>query len=160
MKEAVTIPDHYTCRVWWSDPDALFMADVVELQGVLAFGATPEEASRNARDVTGSWLDDTAATGERAPAPRGHAAWVARELASLTVEPVTSDDVRLIRRNLGLTQGTFADLLGVALNTVQAWQQGVNAPSSTAQHLIRLIDAIGRHLERQRASPSGGSVTA
>ena len=79
-KNALPDRDQYTYRVWWSDPDTAFMADVVELQGVLAFGATPEDALRNARDVAGVWLDDAAVTGEPVPVPRGHAAWVAREL--------------------------------------------------------------------------------
>ena len=59
---------------------------------------------------------------------------------------MTADDEvdRVIRRNLGLTQRAFADLLGVALNTVQAWEQGVNEPSGAGQHLIRLIDAVAQ----------------
>jgi len=133
--------DRYSYRVWWSDPDDSFMADVVELQGVLAFGVTAEVALRNARDVASMWLDEAAATGVPLPPAQGHAAWVARDLVGLTAEPVTGEDIRVIRRNLGLTQQAFAELLGVALNTVQAWEQGINAPSGAGQHLVRLIEA-------------------
>ena len=118
------------------------MADVIELPGVLALGETPEDALRNARDVARVWLDEAAADGQLLPAPRGHLTWVAHEFRTLTAEPVAADDVRTIRRNLGLTQRAFADLLGVSLNTVQAWKQGVNAPSGAGQHLLRLIYAL------------------
>ena len=136
--------DRYSYRVCWSDPDDSFMADVVELQGVIAFGGTAEDALRNARDVAGIWLDDAAATGEPLPPALGHLAWATRELMDLTVEPVTGEDIRIIRRNLGLTQQAFAELLGVALNTVQAWEQGINAPSGAGQHLVRLIEAVAK----------------
>lgn len=157
MRHAV---DRYTYRVWWSDPDDSFMADVVELQGVLAFGGSAEDALRNARDVAGVWLDDAATIGEPLPPAQGHAAWVARELMELTAEPVIGEDVRIIRRSLGLTQQAFAELLGVALNTVQAWEQGINAPSGAGQHLIRLIDLIRQEPERLRVSLPRESVPA
>ena len=134
--------DHYTYHVWWSGVDASFMVDVVELDGVLAFGETPEDALRSARDVARVWVEDAAASGEAVPTPQGYAAWVARELAVLTGDPVTADDVRVIRCSLGLTQRAFADLLGVALNTVRAWEQGINEPNGASQHLIRLIDTL------------------
>ncbi len=152
--------DEYTYRVWWSNPDASYMADVMELPGVLAFGDTPEDALRNARDVTRVWLEDVSEDGQRLPAPRGHSMWVARELRALTAEPVSAEDVRIIRRNLGLTQRAFADVLGVSLNTVQAWEQGVNAPSGAGQHLLRLIDALNDAITTPPQLQEAGSITS
>lgn len=152
--------DRYTYRVWWSDPDDSFMADVAELQGVLAFGGTAEDALRNATDVAGIWLDNAVANGEPLPVPRGHAAWVASELMELTAEPVTAEDIRVLRRNLGLTQRAFADLLGVALNTVQAWEQGINEPSGAGQHLIRLIDAYAQWVSPTRRALESAAASS
>lgn len=94
------------------------------------------------------------------PVPRGHAAWVARELVGLTGEPLTADDVRVIRRSLGLTQQAFAELLGVALDTVQAWEQGVNAPSGASQHLMRLIDTLAHSSETRSKRHASMAATA
>ncbi|MBA2276574.1 MAG: helix-turn-helix domain-containing protein [Chloroflexia bacterium] len=152
--------DRYTYRVWWSDADDSFLADVVELDGVLAFGTTTGEALENAQGVAAVWLEDAATSGRTVPVARGHIEWVARELAVLANEPVTADDVRVVRQNLGLTQRAFADLLGVALNTVQAWEQGGNTPNGASQHLIRLIDAIARRPELPHEARSREPITA
>jgi putative transcriptional regulator len=50
--------------------------------------------------------------------------------------------VRRIRGTLGLSQMIFAEFLGVSLNTVQAWEQGVNPPQPIA---ARFMDEIRRN---------------
>ena len=51
------------------------------------------------------------------------------------------ESVRKTRHLLGASQGVFAEFLGVSVQTVQAWEQGVN-PVSRAP--ARLMDEI-RH---------------
>jgi DNA-binding transcriptional regulator YiaG len=41
-------------------------------------------------------------------------------------------DVISIRKSLGASQVIFARFLGVAVNTVRAWEQGINEPSPIA----------------------------
>jgi putative transcriptional regulator len=45
-------------------------------------------------------------------------------------------DIVAIRNRLGLSQALFADLLGAAVNTVQAWEQGTNTPSGIAARFL------------------------
>jgi putative transcriptional regulator len=45
-------------------------------------------------------------------------------------------DIVAIRHCLGLSQALFAELLGAALNTVQAWEQGTNSPSGIASRFL------------------------
>jgi len=52
----------------------------------------------------------------------------------------TSDDIRRIRKRLGLTQAAFGKRLGVTQNTVARWERGEMGISETAS---RLIDNIG-----------------
>lgn len=45
-------------------------------------------------------------------------------------------EVRSIRESLGLSQALFADFLGVALATVQSWEQGQREPSALARRFL------------------------
>lgn len=42
------------------------------------------------------------------------------------------------RRNAGLSQSEFAELLGVSVRTLQDWEQGRRRPSRAAASLIRI----------------------
>jgi DNA-binding transcriptional regulator YiaG len=44
------------------------------------------------------------------------------------MEPPTPDEIRTVRKGLGLTQSSFADALGVSLRTVEEWEAGRNVP--------------------------------
>lgn len=56
-------------------------------------------------------------------------------------QTITPKKAREIREGIGLTQGQFADLLGVHRATVNGIENDTQAPSIT---LSRLIDAIGK----------------
>lgn len=62
---------------------------------------------------------------------------------TLDLHPTTygPETVRQTRQLMGSSQAVFAQFLGVATNTVRAWEQGINQPSDTA---ARLMDEI-RH---------------
>jgi putative transcriptional regulator len=51
----------------------------------------------------------------------------------------SGSDVRELRRRLGLTQGIFARLLGVSVELVEHWEQGVRAPRPMACRLMHEI---------------------
>ena len=44
------------------------------------------------------------------------------------------------RKNLQMSQKTFASVLGVSTRTVEAWESGKSNPSPTAKNLIFLIN--------------------
>jgi len=56
------------------------------------------------------------------------------------------------RRNSGLSQSPFAELLGVSVRTLQGWEQGRKQPSGAARTLINLAQ---RHPDilRELAQP-------
>ena len=51
------------------------------------------------------------------------------------IQPVKKYDntqIREIRTSIGMTQGLFADYMGVSVKTVEAWEKGTNHPTGTA----------------------------
>ncbi|MFD0930683.1 helix-turn-helix domain-containing protein [Methylophilus glucosoxydans] len=65
-----------------------------------------------------------------------------KELKAGKVARSTQVDVSFVvsaRNQLGLSQSEFAQLLGVSVRTLQAWEQGRIKPSGAAQTLMRIV---------------------
>lgn len=60
---------------------------------------------------------------------------------SESLEPgqYTASDVQAVRRSMRASQTLFAAFLGVSVQSIRAWEQGVNAPSGAAS---RFMDEI------------------
>ena len=61
----------YEMIIYWSDEDQSFVAEVPELHGCAADGATYQEAVANAQIVIGEWIDTARDLGREIPTPRG-----------------------------------------------------------------------------------------
>ncbi len=61
----------YEVILYWSQPDAAFIAEVPELPGCAADGATYGEALANVEVVIREWIDTAKELGRSIPAPRG-----------------------------------------------------------------------------------------
>ncbi len=64
----MTIP-HYDLVVYWSDEDAVFVAEVPDLRGCSAHGQTPSAAVESATDAMHAWLLAATEAGLPVPAP-------------------------------------------------------------------------------------------
>jgi putative transcriptional regulator len=53
---------------------------------------------------------------------------------------VSAPGVKEIRERLGLTQSSFASLMGVSSRTLQNWEQGRRQPEGPAKALLRVVD--------------------
>jgi predicted RNase H-like HicB family nuclease len=60
----------YHINVFWSAEDDAWIADVPDLPGCSAFGATPEEAVREVQVAQELWLDAAREHGRDIPAPK------------------------------------------------------------------------------------------
>ncbi|MBO4759345.1 MAG: helix-turn-helix domain-containing protein [Spirochaetaceae bacterium] len=56
------------------------------------------------------------------------------------VKKYNNTQIREIRTSIGMTQGLFADYMGVSIKTVEAWEKGTNHPTGTACRLISLLE--------------------
>ncbi len=60
---------HYSTRTFWSAEDDGYIATTPELEGVSAFGETPEGALTELAAARELWLEELAVSGHEAPAP-------------------------------------------------------------------------------------------
>ncbi len=61
----------YEIILYWSDEDQAFIAEVPELPGCAADGATWQEALANAETVISEWLETARELGRPVPEPKG-----------------------------------------------------------------------------------------
>jgi predicted RNase H-like HicB family nuclease len=57
--------------IYWSDEDGAFVAEVPELAGCMADGATYQEALANAEVIIQEWLETARELGRAIPEPKG-----------------------------------------------------------------------------------------
>jgi putative transcriptional regulator len=57
------------------------------------------------------------------------------------LQEVSAEEIKTLRQNLGMTQRTFAAVMGVSNKTVEAWEKGTNTPSGAARRMIGLLIA-------------------
>ncbi|MFA7269002.1 MAG: type II toxin-antitoxin system HicB family antitoxin [Sterolibacterium sp.] len=63
--------DRYEVIIYWSNDDAAYIAEVPELPGCMAHGASRQEALANIDDAISLWLDTAHELGRAVPEPKG-----------------------------------------------------------------------------------------
>jgi len=63
--------NRYEISIFWSNEDCCFVAEVPELPGCMAHGATHEEALKNAQEAMILWIDTAREQGRPIPQPLG-----------------------------------------------------------------------------------------
>jgi predicted RNase H-like HicB family nuclease len=61
----------YEVIIFWSEPDAAFIAEVPELPGCMADGQTKADALANVEKVAAEWIETAHELGRPIPQPRG-----------------------------------------------------------------------------------------
>ena len=60
----------YEVIIYWSEEDEAFVAEVPELAGCAAHGATQEAALANAQEAMSLWIKTAKEFGDAVPAPK------------------------------------------------------------------------------------------
>ncbi|MCL2070608.1 MAG: helix-turn-helix domain-containing protein [Oscillospiraceae bacterium] len=60
----------------------------------------------------------------------------------------TADEIRRIRDNLNMSQGFFADVIGVSKKTVESWEYGRGRPSGAASRVLSIAESDPEALRR------------
>ena len=61
----------YEVILYWSDEDEAFVAEVPELPGCMADGATYFEALKNVEQIAQEWIETARELGREIPVPKG-----------------------------------------------------------------------------------------
>ena len=61
----------YEIIIYWSETDASYVAEVPELAGCMADGATYAEALDKAQTIIDEWIETARSLGRIVPVPRG-----------------------------------------------------------------------------------------
>lgn len=70
-------------------------------------------------------------------------------VSAMPPKEFTADEIRGIRDSLNMSQGFFAEVIGVSKKTVESWEYGRGRPSGTASRLLTIAakdpDALRRY---------------
>ena len=70
----------------------------------------------------------------------------------LTVSPVcetiSADEIKDLRKELGMSQGVFAVVIGVSKKTVESWETGRYNPDGAARRLLSVLQKDPNFPER------------
>ena len=61
----------YEVIVYWSEEDEVYIAEVPELPGCMADGATYEEALKSVQVIISEWIETARASEREIPVPKG-----------------------------------------------------------------------------------------
>jgi predicted RNase H-like HicB family nuclease len=61
----------YSVRIYWSDEDDVYIAEVPELPGCMTHGATRADAVANAEEAMELWIEVAREFGDPVPEPQG-----------------------------------------------------------------------------------------
>ena len=61
----------YEIILYWSEEDNAFIAEVPELAGCMADGATAKDALHNVEQIITEWIETAQELGRSIPAPKG-----------------------------------------------------------------------------------------
>lgn len=61
----------YEIILYWSNEDAVYIAEVPELRGCSAHGSTDSEALENVREAIALWIATAEEFGDPVPTPKG-----------------------------------------------------------------------------------------
>ncbi len=63
--------EKYEIIIYWSSEDSVFVAEVPELPGCMAHGATHEDALLQVKEAIHLWMDTAREFGDPIPSPKG-----------------------------------------------------------------------------------------
>ncbi len=79
---------------------------------------------------------------------RNVAGVTSRKIAVAPVPHYEAPKIKEIRLKLGISQSTFANVIGVSKRTVEAWESGRNEPQGPAQRILMFMEKDNHFLEK------------
>jgi predicted RNase H-like HicB family nuclease len=96
-------PHRYLVKIWYSEEDSCYLAEVPALSGCTTHGKTFSEAAKHVDEAIALWIEDAANHGDQIPEP-DLAAEEVRRLAPIL-------NIAKLARRAGVNQHTLASKL-------------------------------------------------
>lgn len=71
-----------------------------------------------------------------------------QDVSIAPVKEYDAEQIKKIRRSIGMSQSLFAAYMGVSGKTVEAWEAGINRPSGAASRLLNMME-MDEHLTEE-----------
>jgi putative transcriptional regulator len=71
-----------------------------------------------------------------------------RKISIAPIPHYKAQKIKEIRNRLGISQSTFAFVIGVSKKTVEAWESGRNDPQGPAQRILMFLEKDNEFLEK------------
>ena len=136
-EEVAAVAAQYTKVIYWHDEAGHFVGALPEVDGVCTYADTIEQCAANLQECAEIALEDYLQRGIAINPPQ-----------TCTILPPTrfhksesvKSEISELRRRLGYSQKTFAELLGVSLSSVRHWEQGKRKPDGASARLLSIAD--------------------
>ncbi|MDC7239069.1 MAG: type II toxin-antitoxin system MqsA family antitoxin [Spirochaetales bacterium] len=73
-----------------------------------------------------------------------------RKVSIAPIPDYNAKKIKSIRESLNLTQMIFAEVIGVSVKTVEAWEAGRNKPQGPASRFLNLLEQDRNFLEEYK----------
>ena len=73
-----------------------------------------------------------------------------RKVSIAPIPEYSAKRIKSIRESLSLTQMIFAEVIGVSVKTVEAWESGRNKPQGPASRFLNLLEEDKDFLEEHK----------
>ena len=74
------------------------------------------------------------------------------------LQPMKSQEIKKLRKQMGYTQKQFAEALGVSFAAVNRWERGHNAPQP--DRLLRIRELHAEYVTKAQGGPAGDASRA
>lgn len=134
MNNIQSLAKRYPRIIRWDETDNVFIGSLPDLDGDCTHGSTVEEVARNLDECAEIFVEDCLNDNTPLPEPR-----------TIIITPTTfrnrdnNHNIAKLREERGISQQSFAKLLGVSLSTLTKWENGTRNPSGAAAKLLEII---------------------
>ncbi|MDQ1351300.1 MAG: putative transcriptional regulator [Acidobacteriota bacterium] len=73
-----------------------------------------------------------------------------RKMSIAPLPEYKAPKIKEIRNRLGISQLTFAYVIGVSKKTIEAWECGRNKPQGPAQRILMLLEEDNKFIEKYK----------
>lgn len=144
---------HYLIKIYWSDEDDAFVAEVPALPGCLSHGDTYAEAAQNIQESMDAWIESAQRHGDPVPEPDSLEAEV-RKLAPILNLSEVARRSKINRNTLSTKIGRGTRFTGDESRRLKDVLAEISMGRGSAARATKAARDYGTYRQRQRSKES------